>query len=477
MFDEEENEDNEGMSDARFNSELKRFEEMMMEESSIYFDAEILEQIIEHFIINNQLKKGLKAVSVGLNQHPTNANFKLRKAQIMSTMGQLKESLLLLQELEKIEPYNPEIFITKASVFSQLRDHLKAIKYYQKAIEIANSYDLTEELEEIRFDLAMEFESIHKFDKAIEVLEEILSHSPDNEAAIYEIAYCYERTGDFDKCIEFYNRYIDNNPYSFTAWYNLGNIYFLKGNVEKAIWAYDYSIIINDEFTSAHFNLGNVYMQIEEFDKAKEAYLNCLNIDENDALTLSYLAEAHERLGEFDEALKHYNKSREINPELAEAWLGTGIVLDMQGNTLNAISYLNQAVQLQPENANYHHVLAEALFKIEHYIEAEATLERTIQLSPSYSDAILLLAKVKAIYSIEEAVDFLLSLENIQELSQEVRIYLVTVLWQVRQFTDALLLFKKEYLIDKDSAKTLFLYFPEAEKIPEFTQIIETHNG
>jgi len=102
MFDEEENEDNEGMSDARFNSELKRFEEMMMEESSIYFDAEILEQIIEHFIINNQLKKGLKAVSVGLNQHPTNANFKLRKAQIMSTMGQLKESLLLLQELEKI---------------------------------------------------------------------------------------------------------------------------------------------------------------------------------------------------------------------------------------------------------------------------------------------------------------------------------------------------------------------------------------
>ena len=31
MFDEEENEDNEGMSDARFNSELKRFEEMMME--------------------------------------------------------------------------------------------------------------------------------------------------------------------------------------------------------------------------------------------------------------------------------------------------------------------------------------------------------------------------------------------------------------------------------------------------------------
>ena len=106
-----------------------------------------------------------------------------------------------------------------------------------KVEEMQSMLDQGEQLpnDASRFDLAMEFENIHKFDKAIEVLEEILSHSPDNEAAIYEIAYCYERTGDFDKCIEFYNRYIDNNPYSFTAWYNLGNIYFLKGNVEKAI--------------------------------------------------------------------------------------------------------------------------------------------------------------------------------------------------------------------------------------------------
>jgi tetratricopeptide (TPR) repeat protein len=477
MFDEEDNEDHDGMSDAQFNSELKRFEEMIEDGSSMYFDAEMLEQIIDHFIIKSQFKKALGAVRVGLDQHPANTTFKLRKAQIMSTMGQLKESLLELQELEKIEPYNPEIFITKASVFSQLRDHSKAIKYFLKAIEIASSLDLQEELEEIRFDLAMEYENIHRYDKAIEELEEILKYSTDNEAAIYEIAYCYERTGDFDKCIEFYNLYIDNNPYSFTAWYNLGNIYFLKGNTEKAIWAYDYSIIINNEFTSAHFNLGNVYMQVEDFEKARDAYLECLKIDPNDALTLSYLGESYERIGDYNEALECYGKSRELNPELPESWLGTGIVLDLQAKTNEAISFLNHAVHLQPENANYHHVLAEALFKLERYTEAETALEKCVQLAPDYSEAVLLLAKIKALFSIEEAADFLLDQENLQELSQDVRIFLVAMLWQARQFTDALLLFKKEYLIDKDSAKTLFLYFPEAENIPEFIQIINTHNG
>lgn len=476
MFDEEDNEENDGLFDARFNSELERFEEMLSERKVYYFDAEMLEQIIEHFIIKNQLKKGLKAAKLGREQHPSNAVFDLRKAQILSTSGQLKESLLILQDLEKREPYNPEIYITKASVFSQLRDHSKAIKYFEKAIEIAEEFDYLEELEEIRFDLAMEYESIHNFQKAIKVLEEILSDTPDNEAAIYEIAYCYERIGNFDKCIEFYTKYIDNNPYSFTAWYNLGNIYFLKDNIEKALWAYDYSIIINDDFASAHFNMGNIYMQTHEYDKALAAYKKCEAIDGNDGLTLSYLGEAYERLERYDEALECYRKSKEISPDIAEPWLGIGIVLELQGETAQAISFLTQAVQIQPENANYRLVLGEALFKAERYTEAETELERAVQLDPVYSEAIVLLAQIKATFNVDEAADFILGFENLAELEAEVRILLASLLWQLGQKTEALLMFKKEYLIDKDAAKTLFLHLPEAELIPDFLQIINTHN-
>ena len=476
MFDEEDNEDIDGLFDDQFNSELKRFEEMVEARNAYYFDSEILEQIIEHFIINNQLKKGLKAVNFAKKQHPSNSVFDLRKAQILSTTGQLKESLLILQALEKLEPYNPEIFITKASVFSQLRDHAKAIKYFEKAIEIAEEFNYLEEIEEIRFDLAMEHESMHNYGKAIKVLEDILIKTPDNEAAIHEIAYCYERTGNFDKCIEYYNKYINNNPYSFTAWYNLGNIYFLKNNIEKALWAYDYSTIINDDFTSAHFNMGNVYMQIQDYEKALKSYQKCAVIDPNDALTLSYLGEAYERLEKYDQAIDCYQKSREINPELAEPWLGTGIIMELRGETTQAINFIQQAVQLQPENSNYRLVLGEALFKADRMTEAETELERSVQLDPRYSDAIALLAKIKSEFSLNEALEFLLSLENLAELDSEVRIILSTIFWQLGQKTDALLHFKKEYLIDKGSAKTLFLYLPEAEFIPEFLQIIETNN-
>ncbi|UKN03084.1 tetratricopeptide repeat protein [Paracrocinitomix mangrovi] len=473
MFDDDEEEDG---FDSQFYSELERFEKMLEDKEAYYFDSEILEQIIDHFIIKNQLKKGLTAIEFAQDQHPNNNTFELRKAQIFSTTGKLKESLLILQQLEKNEPFNTEVYVTKASVFSQLRDHENAIKYFEKAIDIASDQEEDWEVEDIRFDLALEYESIHDYNNAIKELKKLLQASPENESAIYEIAYCYERIGDFDKCIEYYQMYIDNNPYSFTAWYNLGNIYFLKNNVEKALWAYDYSTIINEEFSSAYFNMGNTYMQIGEYQKALTAYAKCIDIDGDDALTLSYLAEAYERLERYDEALEYYEKSKSINDELAEPWLGIGIIKELQGFTTEAIQYLQRAAELQPENANYRLVLAEALYKAERFIEAENELETALQSDPKYAEAIILLARIKAEFSIEDAVDYIASLEHLSDLDSSVRIFFSVLLWQNGQKTESLLVFKKEYLIDANSAKTLFLHFPEAQEIPEFLQILDLNN-
>ena len=471
-------EDNEEQFDDQFQLELTRFENMIDVGDAYYFDPEVLELIIDHYIIKNQLKKANVAVNFASNQHPSHSNFDLKKAQIYSTTGQLKESLLLLQALEKIDPYNAEVFITIANVFSQLRDHSKSIKYYEKALSIdQNSNDNAQEITEIMLDLALEYENLLDFNGAIKVLDKLLSHSPDNESAIYEIAYCYERLGNFDKCIEYYNKYIDNNPYSFTAWYNLGNIYFLKKDTEKALWAYGFSTIINEDFSSAHFNIGNTYMQIEDFDNAIAAYEKCLKLDSDDALTLCYMGEAYERKEQYETALKYYNKSKTINVDLADAWLGIGIVKDLLGQTNQSISYLQQAVNIQTSNANYNLVLGEALFKLERFAEAELALERALQLDGTYSEAIELLTKIKFEYNIVEAIDFLVQSDESNSLSLSNKMLLVSLFWYNGQKIESLELFKNEYLQNaKKSIKYLLLHFPESKKISDFNNIINPNN-
>lgn len=475
MFDDEDDE----MFESRFNAELERFEKMLEEKDEYYFDSEILEEIINHFIMKNQLKKAITAIDFSQTQHPNHNGFELKRAQVYTATGKLKESLLILQNLEKTEPFNGEVLITKANVFSQLKDPKNAIRYFEKAIELVEKFDDIVEYEDVLFDLSMEYQTIHDYNNAIRILERILLISPDNESAIYEIAYCYERLGDFDKCIEFYNKYIDNNPYSFTAWYNLGNIYYLKNNIEKALWAYDYAVIINDDFSSAHFNMGNTYMQIEKYDKAIESYSRCLEIDGEDALTHCYIAEAYERLEAYDTALQHYFKSKQLNPELSDAWLGIGIVTDIKENTKEAIPYLERAVNLAPDNANYRLVLAEALVKMDQVDEAKMLLEDAINLEPDYDEAIELLAKLIAERddSIQDAINFLESLENLDQLGGKVRVYLAALYYKAGKKSESIIRFQAELISNEKAKGYLFEVFPEAQYIEEFIQIIDAHNG
>ncbi|HIP36454.1 MAG TPA: tetratricopeptide repeat protein [Crocinitomix sp.] len=463
--------------DEQFNFELNRFENMIEEGDAYYFDTETLEQIIDFYIIKNQFAKALTAIKFGLDQHPNHFAFNLKKAQIYSSNGQLKDSLLLLQNLEKLDAYNTEVYITIANVFSQLRDHKNAIKYYEKALTIAETSEEIDELIEILLDLALEYENAQDFNMAIIVLKKLLKVSPNNESAIYEIAYCYERIGDFDSCIRYYNKYIDNNPYSFTAWYNLGNIYFLKKELDKAIWAYDYSTIINEEFSSAYFNMGNTYMQMEEFNKAIDAYKKCLTIDQEDALTLCYIGEAYERLEDYNIALIYYEKSKSINPDIADTWIGIGIVKDLLGKTNESISYFQHATGLQPDNANYLLVLGEALFKLDRHAEAELILEKALQIDRDYDEAITMLAKIKKEYNINEAIYFLIEADKNQELSISNQILLCSLLWENGQRLEALEVFKNQFVKNaKKSVKYLLLYLPESTQYSEFNNIINSQD-
>jgi tetratricopeptide (TPR) repeat protein len=133
-------------------------------------------------------------------------------------------------------------------------------------------------------------------------------------------------------------------------------------------------------------------------------------------------------------------------------------------------------VEIQPENSNYRLVYSEALYKSDRLTEAETELEIALQNDPKYGDAIIMLAKIKSQFSLTEAIDFIASYEHLEDLDPVVRIYFSVLLWQDGQKTESLLIFKKEFLIDSNSAKTLLLYLPEAEFIQEFIQIFELDN-
>lgn len=463
MFDDEEE-----YYEGNFNEDLERFEKSLKGESVGFIDSDKLEAIIDHYLINGQYTKANLCAERGITHFPFNLLFHLRKAQAISAMGQLKEALGLLAHIEKLETPTCEHCLTKASIFSQLKDSKRAIRYFKEALDLSEP----EDKDEIYLDLAMEYENLNDYQSAITVLKSAIKYNPNNEGAIYEVAYCYDQIGDYEKAIQCYSDFIDENPYSFTAWYNLGNAFSKLEKFEKAVWAYDYCVLINDEFSPAYFNLGNAYLSMDKFQLSIDNFEKCMELDGEDGLALCYIGESHEQLGNYELAKHYYYRSIEFVPDLPEAWLGLGIVNDLEGKTKEGIQLINKAIELDPSNGSFYHVLAGAYEKLEDWESSQQAYLLSLELDPNndeaLSDYIEFLLEQDQLLA---AQDFLAELEVTEDVRFTADLLKINLLWKLSKQQEAINLLMERVVEDEEKAKEIFSLYPYLQNEPKIVNL------
>ena len=465
MFEEEDDEFMEG----NLKGDIERFENYLSTGEIGFIDSDQMELIIDYYLFQSQYTKANAAAELALSTYPYNEVFKLRRAQAISALGQLKEALTLLSEIKLLESHMGEYLLTKASIFSQLRDHKRAIKFFKEALEHSST---PEDKDEIFLDLAFEYEAENDYASAIQILLEAVKNNPNNEGALYELAFCYDIVGEYDQAIKSYSDFIDNNPYSFTAWYNLGNTYSKKEDYHQAIWAYEYSIIINDDFGPAYYNLGNSHMGIDQFEQAIEAFDRCLAIDGDDAMVLCNVGECYEQLSELEKAESFYRRSLELAPQLPDAWLGLGIVEDLKGDTVSGIKMLLKANDLDPNNSGILQVLAGAYEKLEDFEQACNYYNESLMIDPSDEEGlktyILLLCRI---IPMVEVLNFLESYAFEFGENKKLNLLKVHVLYELGRGSEAYELFKDCVFEDVEQAKELYLYNPKIMDDTDFTNL------
>ena len=463
MFDDEDE-----YFETNLNEDLEKFEAHLKGASIAFMDSDRLEALVDHYLINGQYSKAKSCAEHAISQFSFNLVFYLRRAQAMSAMGQLKEALKLLSQIEKWETPSCEFLLTKASIFSQLRDSKNAIRYFKEALVLSEE----EDRDEIYLDLAMEFENAGDYKNAVKVLREAIQSNPHNEGAIYEIAFCYDQLGEYKSAIKCYSDFIDENPYSFTAWYNLGNTYSKLEDFDKAVWAYDYCILINEEFGPVYFNLGNAYLSQEKYTLAIEAFHKCMEVDGDDPMALCYIGEAHEQLNELALAKHFYKRSLELAPLLPDAWLGLGIIEDLDGNTKEALVLIHKAAELDPENAGIYHVLAGAYEKLDNIVEAEEYYRLSLTLDPTDGECVTGLVKLLAPRSFVEALAFVRDFMEHNNVFTAILME-VYVLYKMGNFKESIVLFQGCVMADKTASREIFDIEPELLNITEFVLLCE----
>ncbi len=367
-----------------------RFENMLKEKKTLFFDVDELEHLIDYYNSRNETAKAIDVVGYALEIHPNSGTLLVNCAQLYLSIHKPQEALRYLNLAESFEPFNHELFYTKGSIFSQLRQHEKAIEQYKKALEYADSG----EKEDICLQLAFENENMDNYDEAINYLKEILNSNPENETALYEIGFCFDVSEKLEEGKLFFSQFVDDQPYSYIGWYNLGITYGKLDLFEKAVSCYDFSIAIKQDFSSAYFNKAHCFSQMGNYTQALECFRETLEIDKEDSLSHYYIGECYEKLEQLNKAISSYKKAIEIDDFIADAWMGISNCYFDLGQYHDSLSHIKKAISLDDNNADYYYLLGDIQAQLGFLEEALISYKKVLEIDEDDESILIDLAKI-----------------------------------------------------------------------------------
>ncbi len=456
------------------NDLIKRFEQMLEAGEQYFFDVEEFDEIISYYIEERASKRAFEVLSMAKSQHPATGDLILREAELMASTNRFQEALTIINKLEQVEKWNTDLFLTKASILSQIGNNRGAINTLEHVLTICQE----EEKDEICINIAFECQNLEEPNEAIEYLKKALQYNPENEEAIYEIAYCFDLIGNNQEAIETFVSVIDETPYSHHAWYCLGNVYLATGLVEDALRAYDYSIVIQDDFASGYFNKAMCLMQLELYDQAIDCFGQSLKFELIDSVCLYYIGECYLRLNQDRQAEIHFRKAIGKDDRLLDAWVGMATVLYKQNKTIEALHYIKKALKLDERSGENWYLQGE--YQLDAGLEVEACTSFEKALEHGYNKTSIWLNYSEVLVSLEQfekAEELLEKALSTCPKDSEIHYRYVAYLLVHGRIGDAEEMLIAALELNNEKVESLLAYYPEVIRYPQLLALIDSYEG
>ncbi|HZV35687.1 MAG TPA: tetratricopeptide repeat protein [Verrucomicrobiae bacterium] len=230
------------------------------------------------------------------------------------------------------------------------------------------------------YDLGLECAMRGELDKAIQYYNESLNISPSYALAHYQMANVLERQGKLDDAIREYTVALKTYPNFTIGHFNLADALAKKGDWDDGIAEYKKALALDPEFELAAVTLGNALARKGNLDDAIEQYTKAIEIQPADAHAHASLGRALAAKGNANEAIVHYQKALEIDPKSVEAMANLANAMVGQQRFDEAVALYRSALRLNPTSAVLHYNLAAALSRLGNTVEAQAELNQAKQL-------------------------------------------------------------------------------------------------
>ena len=351
-----------------------KFEDMLKTNTNYYFDSTEFINITHHYIDNANFSLAEKAISMGLDQHPSNIDLMLLNSELLIFNSNYDDAYKTLDLVEEIDPTNKEVYLQKATIYSKNNLGKKAIEILKKAL------DFNDDKYEIWNMIGMEFLLLEEYNSAIPFFEKCINNDYDDYQSLYNLIFCYENVNRDKDSIIILNNILEKSPYSKIAWHQLGKIYARLNLNSEAISAFDFAIISDDEFTSAYIEKAKTLEKENKYNEAIDNYKVSIRLNEPNSFIILRIGLCYIKLGNHKIGAKFLKKSIRIDATNESAWIGL-IDLYLQKDNLRQASYLiNKAINSNQESIRIIKKSFEINYKMGLFSEAIKNIESIIEL-------------------------------------------------------------------------------------------------
>lgn len=459
-------------NNEQLKNEIAGFEAMLRKNEERFYDVEQIEDITNYYLQQNELSWAERAVKLGLSQHPSSTELKLKLAQILSRKGKFQDALKSLEEITLLEFNNPELYLFKAEIYSELQDYDHAIENFLEAI----NYTAEEEHDYIYVDIAAEFQNKGDFEKARHYLKKAILLNPYNDLAYLELLFTMQIEEKVEDAVTFFQQVIDIDPYNHVAWYYLGLSFQDMELYEKAIEAFDYAGVVKDDFVDAYIQKAECYIALEYYRNAITPLKEAIAHTDNVARIYYTLGECYENLEEYERAIEYYQECLKTNEDIADAWIGIGVCLAHMHRLREGFEYVKRALSIDSDNNEFLLIYAEFLRDLGNYGEAEAVYEKLMDVYPDSLDVWLDASELYYRMDDYERATGTIS-EGIKHMPSfvELTYRLAGYLYLRGYIQEARRTFAQALETDFNKHKEFFTFFGELENDAQFVELINQY--
>lgn len=289
-----------------------------------------------------------------VQKDPTNLPAIIGAAKTKLKLEKFADAKTQLTNARKVFPKDMGLALWLAKTEDALNNRAEAEKYYQAAIDLAdpqNPEAITAYAQYASF-LAM----AGKTADAQAKLDQARAKLPDSPALQRAFGEVAAAQGHYAEAVGHYQAALEKNPNDLGTHFRLGAAYGKMNQLDKAAEELDKVAAIDREYPGIALERGLLFEKSGDIQKALEQFNQAYQKAPKDIDLKLRVGAAYVAVGRIDEALPLLNDVKKVLPNSAEAnhYLGRAYLKQGGLEQAAAMRYLQRAVEIDPNRAEYH---------------------------------------------------------------------------------------------------------------------------